>query len=191
MRARWMLAATALVALFAVTRAGRAEDVAVPVGLQAELIAKVASYDKNFAERAGDRAQIAILTKAGNADSTRTAAHMQSALGALPQVGGLPHDEHMVTWSGGGALAAYVKARRIAIVYVTPGFAEDIAEMSGALDGVDVLSVAAVSEYVPKGIVLGFDLVSGKPKLLVNLTQAKRQKVSFKAEVLKMMKVFE
>ena len=177
--------------MFAVARASDAEDVAVPIGLQAELTAKVASYDKNFAERAGERAQIAILVRGGNADSERAAAHMQSALGALPLVGGLPHDEHVLAWGGGGALAAFVKARRIAIVYVTPGFAADVAEIRGALDGLDVMSVAAVPEYVPKGIVLGFDLVSGKPKLLVNLTQGKRQKVAFKAEVLKMMKVYE
>ena len=182
-----MLLATA----FVVSRPVAAEDVAVPVGLQAELIAKVASYDKSFAARAGDRAQIAILAKSGSADSSRTAAHMQSALGALPLVGGLAHDEHMVTYAGGAALAAYVKAKRIAIVYVTPGFAEDAGDIGTSLDGVDVLSVAAVPEYVPKGLVLGFDLVSGKPKLLVNLTQAKKQNVVFKAEVLKMMKVYE
>ena len=45
--------------------------------------------------------------------------------------------------------------------------------------------------HVPKGAVLGFDLVSGKPKLLVHLTQAKKQNAAFKAEALKLMKVFE
>jgi hypothetical protein len=44
---------------------------------------------------------------------------------------------------------------------------------------------------VPAGIVLGFDVVSGRPKLLVNLTQAKRQNVSLRAEALKLMKVYE
>jgi hypothetical protein len=40
-------------------------------------------------------------------------------------------------------------------------------------------------------VVLGFDLVSGRPKLLVNLTQAKKQKVDLAAEILKLMKVYE
>ena len=39
--------------------------------------------------------------------------------------------------------------------------------------------------------VLGFDLVSGKSKLLCHLGQAKKQHVAFKAEVLKLMKVYE
>ena len=46
-------------------------------------------------------------------------------------------------------------------------------------------------DYVPGGIVLGFDVVSGRPKLLVHLTQAKRQNVALRAEALKLMRVFE
>ena len=168
-----------------------AEDVAVPLGLQAELVAKVASYDKNFAARSGERAQVFLLVKSGNADSSRAAAHLQSALGGVAHVGGLPHDEHVVTYGGGAALAALVKSRRAAIVYVTPGFTDDLGDIRAALDGLDVLSVAAVAEYVPKGIVLGFDLVSGKPKLLCHLTQAKKQNVAFKSDVLKIMRVYE
>jgi hypothetical protein len=48
-----------------------------------------------------------------------------------------------------------------------------------------------MADYVPAGIVLGFDLVSGRPKLVVNLSQARRQHVDFRAEVLKLMKVYE
>jgi len=79
----------------------------------------------------------------------------------------------------------------VAIVFVTPGFADDVDAIRGALDGVDVLSASAVADYVPKGVVLGFDLVSGKPKLLVNLTQAKKQQVDLSSDVLKLMKVYE
>lgn len=168
-----------------------AEDIAVPLGLQAELVAKVAAYDKNFAARAGERAQVVLLVKSGNADSARAAAHLQSALGALSTVGGVPHDEHVVAYGGAAALTALVKSRHAAIVYVTPGFADDLGDIRAALDGLDVLSVAAVAEYVPKGVVLGFDLVSAKPKLLCHLTQAKKQHVAFKSEVLKIMKVYE
>ena len=170
---------------------GAAEESGVPIGLQAELIAKVAAYDKNFATRAGDKAHVLIVTKSGDPDSTRAATHMQSALGSLNQVGGLPHDEATVAFTNAAALAALCKERRVAIVYLTAGFTADIDSIRGALDGVSVLSIAAIADYVPKGVVLGFDLVSGKPKLLVQLAQAKRQDVAFKAEVLKLMKVYE
>jgi hypothetical protein len=60
-----------------------------------------------------------------------------------------------------------------------------------ALSGISVLSVGAVADYALRGAVLGFDLVSGKPKIVCNLTQAKKQDVAFKAEVLKLMRVIE
>jgi hypothetical protein len=151
----------------------------------------MATYDRGFVARAGDRAHVVIIDKPDDADSARAATHLESAFHALPDVGGLPHDEAIVAWSGAGALPALVRARHAAIVYFTPGFASDVSEIRAALDGVDVLSVSAVADYVPRGIVLGFDLVSGKPKLLVNLGQARKQHVAFMAEVLKLARVYE
>jgi len=174
-----------------VTIAGSAEDVAVPVSLQAELVAKVAAYDKNFAARAGDRARVLIVVKPGNADSSRFGTHMESALRGVGTIGGLPHEESIVTYAGPAKLAATCKSTRASIVYLAPGFGDEVPAIRGALDGVNVLSVAAVADEVPKGIVLGFDLVSGKPKILVQLTQAKKQDVAFKAELLKLARVYE
>ena len=185
----------ALLALFAVvsTRSDEAaaDESVVPEKLQAELVAKIAAYDRNFAARAGDRAHVVIVDKPDDADSARSAAHFEAALHDLPDVGGLAHDEAIVPWPGAAGLADVVRSRHAAIVYFTPEFASEVAAIRSALDGVDVLSVAAVPDYVPPGIVLGFDLVSGKPKLLVNLAQARRQHVAFMAEILKMARVYE
>jgi hypothetical protein len=168
-----------------------AEEVAVPVGLQAELFAKVAAYDKNFGARAGDRAHVLILTRPGDAESVRTAAHLEAALRGINDIGGLPHDETTIAYPGARALADTCRSRHIAIVYVGPALGAEIDAIRDALTGVSVLTVAAVAEYVPRGIVLGFDVVSGKPKLVVHLGQAKKQDVVFKAEVLKLMRVIE
>jgi hypothetical protein len=62
--------------------------------------------------------------------------------------------------------------------------------MAEVSSGVDVLTVSAVPDYVPKGIVLGFDLVGGHPKMLVNLGQATRQHVAFTTDVLRLMRVY-
>jgi hypothetical protein len=184
--------ALAVVALCAiVARDARGEEVGVPERLQAELVAKMATYDRGFVARAGERAHVVIVDKPDDADSARVATHLESAFRGLPDVGGLPHDEAVVAWSGASALPGIVRARHAAIVYFTPGFAADVGDIRSALDGVDVLSVSAVADYVPRGIVLGFDLVSGKPKLLVNLGQARKQHVAFMAEVLKLARVYE
>lgn len=167
------------------------DEVAVPIALQAELVAKVASYDRNLAARAGDRVHVLIIVNPKSADSNRFAKNMESALGGVDKIGGLPHDETTAPFGGAKALAETCRSKHIAIVYFAPGLAEEVAGIRAALDGVNVLSVAADAAEVPKGIVLGFDLVSGKPKIVVHLGQAKRQDVSFKAELLKLAKVHE
>jgi hypothetical protein len=174
-----------------VSSAVSAEEVVVPVGLQAELLTKVAAYDKNLAARAGDKVHVLILTRHGDADSSRAAAQMQTSLGSIAAIAGLPHDEVIASYSSGAQLAAMIRERHIAILYVAPGLGPEIEAIRFALDGADVLSASAIADYVPRGIVLGFDLVSGKPKLLVQLTQARRQNVALKADVLKIMKVYE
>jgi hypothetical protein len=168
-----------------------AEDVVVPVSLQAELLAKVAAYDRNFASRAGNHVEVLILVKRGDAQSGRVGGQLQNALDGIGDFAGIGHSESIGVFTNAADLAAACKNKKIAVVYLTPGFDDDIGGIAGALNGTSVLTVSAVPGYVPKGIVLGFDSVSGKSKLLVNLTQARLQSVSFKSEILKLMKVFE
>lgn len=174
-----------------VTPRSTAEDVAVPIVLQAELAVKVAAYDKNFVVRAGDRARVMILVRNGDDLSGRTAKAFAKELGGYPKIAGLPHDDVIAAYTSAPALAAACKNQRFSLVYLTPGLASELGAIRAALDGGDVLTVASVAEYVPKGVVFGFDLVSGKTTLVVNLTQAKKQHVDFKAGILKMMKVTE
>jgi hypothetical protein len=168
-----------------------ADDVALPVAKQMELLAKVADYDRNFHERAGTRARVVILEKAGDGDSVRTAIQMQAALSHIDAVAGLPHDDAIETYGGPAALAEECRSKHVAIIIVGPGFRDDVDAIRTALDGVDVLTVSAVADYVPRGIVLGFDLVGGRPKMLVQLTQAKRQHVTFVTDVLRLMQVYQ
>jgi hypothetical protein len=190
-RRRQLLLFAASVLLASREHAGRAEGVAVPVELQAELLAKVAVYDRNMPGRAGDRLQVLLLTNGSDPESARFATRMQVALQAVAQIGGFPHDDRIAAFAGPIDLAQQCRARRIGVVFVGPGLGEQVGDIRDALDGLDVLSVAAVPEYVPQGVVLGFDVISGKPKLLVHLTRARRQHVELTADVLKLMRVFE
>jgi hypothetical protein len=187
-----MLATLVATGITLVPRGVLAEDIAVPVALQVELMVKVAAYDNNLPARAGDKVRVLVVTRPGSGDSTRAAAELTGALAGKATIAGLPHEETSVSFGDASALASACRSGHTAIVYLTPGFSEvEIADVARALEGVDVLSVSAVPGYVPRGIVLGFDLVSGKPKLLVHLTQARKQRVALSADVLKLMKVYE
>jgi len=186
------LALAVVVLGIALAPPARAEDVAVPIGLQVDLLVKVAAYDKNLPPRAGDRVRLVILTKAGNSESARAAGQMEKALAGKETIANLPHEDTVQPFSDAASLVRACKSKRLAIVYLAPGFSdEEIASIAKALDGVDVLTASSVASFVPKGIVLGFDLVSGKPKLLIHLGQARRQRVDLSADVLKLMRVYE
>ncbi|MFO0742400.1 MAG: YfiR family protein [Labilithrix sp.] len=190
-RVRLVLLTIVSCGLFSESTLSAAEEVLVPPALQAELVAKVAGYDKNFATRAGDRAHVLIIVLPTNPDSTTFGTSIQTALGGLPAIAGLPHDETIVPYPGSAQLVALCKSKRAAIVYLAPGLRDEVPKVRAALEGTSVLSVSANAEDVAKGIVLGFDLVSGKPKIVVQLTQAKKQDVAFRSELLKLARVIE
>jgi hypothetical protein len=165
--------------------------VLVPVSLQAELLSKVAAYDKALAGRAGGRVRVVVLSRLYSAESAGGAARLSNAIAQLTDIAGMPHEVSVLPFTTGGELATKCRTSRVSVVYVTPGFSDEIGSIAKALSGVDVLTVSALASDVPKGVVLGFDLVSGKPKLLVHLAQARAQKVAFRPELLKLAKVYE
>lgn len=163
----------------------------MPVELQVELFMKVAGYDRSFAARAGDRARVVLVEKSDDADSRAIAAQMARALARVDSIGGLPRETVPHAFASASALADLCRIRRAAIVYFAPGVSDAVPAIARALDGVDVLSLAAVPDYVPRGIVLGAELQSAKPKLLIQLTQARSQNVQLSPELLKLMKVYK
>lgn len=167
----------------------RAESVEVPIRLQAQLLAKVVAYDRNFVERARGRATVLVLVRPGSAESERVGEQLRSELAVLPDLGGLPHVEETARWSSRQAVAELCQRRGAAVLYVSVGLSDEVRGIAEALDGVSVLSVAATPADVEKRVVLGFEAESGRPKLVVQLEQARRQKVAFKPEVLKLARV--
>ena len=181
----------ALLALAAATApaAVRAEEVPVPVNLQAELLFMIAAHDHNLPARAGAEVKTLILVKAID-ESARAAAQLKATASAKPKVAGLPHSEETMAYTTAAAVADACRSKGIAILYLAPGFtAAEATAIGDALAGGNVLSASASPALVKKGVVLGFDLVSGRAKLLVDLTQAAKQRVSFGAEVLGLMAV--
>jgi hypothetical protein len=186
-----VVAAAMALAVTLTSSMGGADDVAVPAELQATLLAKVVSYDRNLSERAGDRVHILVVGQPSNPTSMPFSRQMRQVLSSTKTFGSLPHDEEILEFTSTAALVEKCRSLHISVVYFGPGFEGDVEAIRAALEALPILTVTAVPELVPRGLVLGFDLVFGRPKLLVHLTQARRQKVDLPADVLKLMRVFE
>lgn len=172
-------------------RAAGAEDPRVPARVQAELLSKVAAYDGSFAARAGARATVLVVVAEHVPDSLRFGAQIRAELSKQGKIGGVEHMEEVVHYSSPADLAKLCRERLPALVYLAPGLSQYAERIADALTGLDVLSVSAVPDDVSRRIVLGFELVSGKPKLLVHLGQARRQNVAFRPELLRLARVIQ
>jgi hypothetical protein len=190
----WMrIVATALVLGAATVPIGlaHADDIPVPAELQATLLAKVAAYDRNLASRSGERVHILLVGKPSDPTSMPFVRQMSQALSGLETFAKLPHDEEIVEYEGPEELAQKCRSSSASVVYVGPGFHSDIEPIRAVLESTSVLTVSANPEDVPRGIVLGFDLISGKPKLVLHLGQSRKQRVDLMADVLKLMRIVD
>jgi hypothetical protein len=177
------------VGLQAMTRRARAADVSVPVSLQSVLIGKIAAFDRSFQARSGPTARLIIVHKGG--DSARIGHQIANALEQLPDIAGLPKSVETMAWSSPAALAAAVRARPTALVYLSIGLEDETPAIAAALAGLDVLTVGATGLIGERGACVAFELEEGKPKIYVNLRVAKAQKVDFRAELLRLAKLVE
>ncbi len=173
--------------------AGRAiaDEPTVPLDLQVELTAKVVKYDRNYAARAGSLATVLVAFRPGDADSERIARQMMAALSLAPTLGGAKHRDEQLPFTSVDALVATARSKKACLVILASGFDEEVRALAKAFEGFDGLTATTQASAVEKGIVLGFDLVSGKPRMLLHLRQARKQNADFRSEVLKIMKVYE
>jgi hypothetical protein len=172
-------------------RLGAEEAVAVPIPLQIELLVKVAAYDRNLPTRARGVVRTVVLLKRDHAQSKVVAEQALRAL-AGRSVAGLPAESALHAFSDGAGLAERVRGGRASILYAAPGFGDrELLTIARSLSGLSVLSSAAVADFVRMAVAVGFDLVSGKPKLLVNVRRAREQGVDLSSQVLKLARVLD
>jgi len=164
-------------------------DARVPLPLQAQLISRLGTFDRNFASRAGPVALVLVVSKPGNAESKFEANSVTHALEGLRQIGATRIEQIELT--DGPALAARCRANKVALVYFATGLESEMSRVSSSLDGVDVLTVGSSAQHAENGAVVGFGLEEARPKLVLNMKRAKSQNVSFKAELLKLARIIE
>ena len=171
-------------------RAG-ADDPAVPLRLQVDLTVKLIPYAKQPAVRLADLVRIGILIKSGNAVSARFGAELRTAFDNIETIAGRPHEQTTIQWSGPADLTELCRRRKLLVLYLTPALDSEVPSIARALEGIQVVTIAATDSYVSNGAVLGFELVSGHPKMVFNVGQARKQNVVFGSAVMKLMRIVE
>lgn len=164
------------------------DEPVVPAELQVELLARVLRYDRSFAKPTPERVKVLIVHRE-SAPSEQFARQLSTALRAAPVVGGVPHDDVLLRFTDVARLLEEVERTGARVVVFAPGFAPESKAIATGLEGRQLITISATPRGVHEGLVLGFDLVDGKPRMLFNLTSARRHQSDFRAEVIKLMTV--
>lgn len=187
---RWSRRVGAVLCFVVLLVSRPAESDPLPAALQAGLVVKVAGYDRNMRGRAGASVRVLVVAR-NNDDDARWSLQLRAELGRTESIAGLPHTEGGISYTNANDLAASVKNEHAAIVILSSSLSEESEAIRTAFDGLDVLTAAPDADMTRRGVVLGFELSGGKPKLFFNLRQAGRQNVALSAEVLKLMTVYQ
>ncbi len=166
-----------------------AADVEVPAELQVALLRKVVRFERGFVERAGAAVVLLLVVRAGSERSERAAAQLGKALEDVRDLAGRPLRVDVVRYETPAALRAAALGGRAALVCLTPGLDGEVGAIAGALDGVPAITVGADGADVDRGAVLGFELVSARPKIVINVGQARRQGLDWNSELFRLARV--
>ena len=168
-----------------------ADTPTVPLQLQVELCNKVIEYVQEPAVMSLDRIRIGIVVKTGVPESMRAGAELKAAFDRAVIANGHAHEQLIVEWSNARALADDARSRKLTLLYFTPGLDAEIGPSAAALVGQRVITVGAIDSFVSGGVVVGFELVSGHPKMILNLRQAKKQDIVLRAAIIRLMRIVE
>jgi hypothetical protein len=167
-----------------------ADETLLPLRTQAELMVKVAEYDRQLVRRQELRL-ILLVRRSNQTESMRTVAGLQRELGVFPTIAAQPHREMVVDFTSASALQNRIKTDGIAIVYIGPGLQDELPNIASALRGLNVLSFGAERGSAERGTVVSLELASGRARLIVNLGRARQQNVAFRPEFLRVARVIE
>lgn len=166
-----------------------AEQTEVPAVVQARLVSKIPAYDHGFRQRAGSRVTVLILTAPDHPESVREASLLTAALANESSIAGLPHESLILPFTDTAALTRQVRSRSASIVYITAGLQDSLESICKSLEPLAVMTVTPVPEYVERCVSVGFEVIGGRPKILVHLEHAQQNGLRFRSEFLELAKV--
>jgi hypothetical protein len=174
-------------ALLALLAAGPAagEEVQLPTKLQAALLVKVLSYDRNLPARAGRDVVVGVLVQRGNAASIDAARELMDAIAQLPVPSSSePRLIGVEVRLGEGELGRALDEQGIEVLYVTPLRAHAIEEVAAVTRARAVRSFTGSPGYVKRGLAVGFGVRNDRPEIVISRSSARAEGAELSAQLL-------
>lgn len=187
-----VLAAIASLAVASITPSS-AQDMPVPIDIQAPLLLKVLKYEKTLGQRAGDEIVIGVLFQKKFRDSLNARDGFVDAMdgAGLSELLGRPTRRVDVEVVNATELDAILESEDIDILYVTPLRAASLASVVEAAAANNTLTLSGVPDYVENGVMVGVTERRGRPAILLNLATASVAGITFSSQLLKVAQLVD
>jgi hypothetical protein len=164
----------------------RAEEMAMPVQRQVELLLTILRYDRNLVAKAGSELAIGIVYDPADRDSAKATTELGSAFFQYRgiTVSQLPIRYYTIEYTGNAGLETFVKQKGISVLYIAPGNAKNLASILQLSQELHLTTFTGVPDYVKRGASVGLTMAQGAPKLLINLQSMKAEGSEFRSSLL-------
>jgi hypothetical protein len=166
----------------------RAQEMNVPVDIQAAILPKILSFERSTSlEKSG--LVVGILYQSRVRSSLVCANDMAELLPRSSAQKGIQCV--MIEMTSESEVSRRLAEEGVNLVYVTPMRSLDIGGLGRLLQSRRVLSFTGVPSYVDAGVALGVDTRENRPVILVNLTATKAVGAEFSSQMLRLARVVE
>ena len=185
---------SAIAALLCASLPGMAHAAELDPKQIALLMVRILAYDRNFKARAdGKAAPILILYQDGNALSEATQVDLSNVFEELTpsvRVGGLPLQVASLAYTKPLAMEARVLALHPVVLFICPGLADAIPQISAICRKRSVLSMATTTSYVKGGLSVGLSPGDDRIRIAINLPASKAEGTDLDAALLRIAEVY-
>ncbi len=162
----------------------------MPAALQAELVVKILSFDRNLAADAGDEVVVGVLVQRRYRASLEAAEEFAQAMAALPpQALGDLRLRCQFLDAEPAAAGRLLAETGVHVLYIPPLRALSVEHVTAEAAARHVRSFTGVPEYVADGVAVGLGVRGDRPEILINLTAALAAGADFNSQLLKLAKI--
>jgi hypothetical protein len=162
----------------------------IPEDRQATILIRALAYNRAAGAKS-DHFTVAVLTKAGDAESRSAAAAMTAAFRALSTLtmNGVPLSVVQLDYSGPEALRTAFAKDEVRAAYVPASLTDALAAIKGVTRSLGVISIASDEQGVTSGLTLAVIREENRPRIIFNPDAAVAEHANFSSDLLALVRV--
>jgi hypothetical protein len=160
--------------------------------VMAAILLRALAYDRQFKARVGDAVTVGVVFLPSDAGSQAAKGEIVSALNAWAtrKLDGLPIGVVALPFVDVVGLGAAVR-QGIDFLFVTRGLGAKLEDIQKVSRAARIPTLAYERDFVERGLAVAVIVVSGKPKLVINLAGSRSEGMDMPATVLQLAEVIK